>query len=342
MRMIGWFFLLAGVVLRADPNSIAASYDKPGRRDVEKQHLEWTDAERLRSIPVTIYMPKGDGPFPVILFSHGLGGSRDGYAYLGNHWAGWGYCCVHLQHEGSDSAVWRNKTPSKAWRDMNKAANSKNADDRVQDMLFAMKMLEQLNQQPPYRGKLDTNRLGIAGHSFGAQTTLAMAGAGRKNKVPVDRRIKAAIPMSAPVISGPLGLFGKSVYSGVMVPCLHLTGTLDDSPIGGTRAGDRRTPYDIIDKADQYLVIFNGADHMVFSGRAGRPSDELFDKLILGSTTAFWLAYLNSDSGAKEWLQKGSLKHYLGSNASLEEKILPAANAGTNGVPVPKPDEPNG
>jgi predicted dienelactone hydrolase len=340
----GWI-LVCGWAL-ADPNSIATEYDKPGKWSVEKQHLEWTDGQRARRIPVTLYMPKGDGPFPVILFSHGLGGSRDGYAYLGNHWASWGYCCIHLQHEGSDSAVWQDKQPANAWRDMKKAANAQNAQQRVLDMQFAIEMLKQLNQQQPCTGKLDTQRIGIAGHSFGAQTTLAMVGASRKSKVSVDSRIKAAIPMSAPVIRGPLGLVRQNIYEDVAVPCLHMTGTLDDSPIGGTKAADRRFPYDCIGKADQYLITFNGGNHMIFPGPSARavstPPNELFWKLILGSTTAFWQTYLNGDTQAGAWLQKGSLKDYLGSSASLEEKILPAANAKTNPVPVPKPDGPNG
>ena len=38
----------------------------------------------------------------VVLFSHGLGGSREGSAYLGEHWAARGYVVVLLQHPGSD------------------------------------------------------------------------------------------------------------------------------------------------------------------------------------------------------------------------------------------------
>jgi predicted dienelactone hydrolase len=313
---------ICGLAL-ADPNSVVTGYDQPGKWQVQKELADWTDTASDRIVPVAIYMPKGDGPFPVILFSHGLGGSRQGYAYLGNHWASWGYCCIHLEHEGSDSSVWQDKQPAKAWRDMKQAASAANAQMRVQDMQFAIEMLTQLNQQPPYKGKLDTKHIGIAGHSFGAQTTLAMAGAGR-GKITVDGRIKAAISMSAPVIRGPLGLTRTNIYDAIAFPCLHMTGTLDNSPIGDTKASDRRFPYDCIDKADQYLIIFNGGNHMVFSGPSGRtvstPQNELFWKLILGSTTAFWQTYLNGDMKAAQWLQKGGLKQYMDSAATLEEK----------------------
>src|SRR6266446_1669455 len=94
----------------ADPNPAPAEYKKSGGPySVEIARYDWLDPKRDRKVPVKIYFPKaGDGPFPVIIFSHGLGGSREGYEYLGWHWASWGYVSVHLQHLGSDNAVWEN------------------------------------------------------------------------------------------------------------------------------------------------------------------------------------------------------------------------------------------
>src|ERR1700744_4715141 len=70
---------------------------------------DWFDARRQRAVPVKIYYPRtGAGPFPVIIFSHGLGGSREGYEYLGQYWAAHGYVSVHVQHPGSDDGLWRN------------------------------------------------------------------------------------------------------------------------------------------------------------------------------------------------------------------------------------------
>ena len=47
---------------------------------VETIKYEWQDAKRNRPVPVKIYHPVTEGEsLPVIIFSHGLGGSRDGY-----------------------------------------------------------------------------------------------------------------------------------------------------------------------------------------------------------------------------------------------------------------------
>ena len=78
---------------------------------METRDYDWLDPARQRQVPARIYLPAAElGPCPVIVFSHGLGGSRLGYSYLGRHWASHGYATVHVQHRGSDSAVWAGRT----------------------------------------------------------------------------------------------------------------------------------------------------------------------------------------------------------------------------------------
>ena len=45
------------------------------------------DTPRQREIPLRIYLPANNAPAPLLLFSHGLGGSRAGNPYLGEHWS---------------------------------------------------------------------------------------------------------------------------------------------------------------------------------------------------------------------------------------------------------------
>src|SRR5436305_11540107 len=95
--------------------ALAAPAPHPYKQDagpfaVAVTRYEWVDTARKRPVPVKIYSPeKGPGPFPVIVFSHGLGGSRETYEYLGRHWASHGYVVAHVQHEGSDDQVWKGK-----------------------------------------------------------------------------------------------------------------------------------------------------------------------------------------------------------------------------------------
>ncbi|HEX3551931.1 MAG TPA: hypothetical protein VIA62_01730 [Thermoanaerobaculia bacterium] len=303
----------------------AESYERPGSYAVATVSYDWTDAARSRKVPVKIYYPeKGPGPFPVIVFSHGLGGSREGYEYLGRRWASHGYVSVHVQHLGSDDAVWRGSQQPQ--QDLTRAAaDVRNALNRPKDVSFALDRLEALNRDPsPLRGRLDLRAIGMAGHSFGAWTTLAVAGQGlgpRQAMSLADPRVKAAVEMSAPV---PRNADLDRAYAKVTMPVLHMTGTLDDSPIGDTKAAERRVPFDRIHASDQYLVIFQGGDHMIFSGRglqAGRgEKDARFQDLILQGTTAFWDAYLKGDAAAKSWLARGGYAGALGGEGKLEVK----------------------
>jgi dienelactone hydrolase len=308
----------------------------PGVLEVQVLTFEWKDAKRDREVPVRIYVPKDRGPYPVVIFSHGLGGSRDGYSYLGRHWASHGLISVHLQHRGSDQAVWQGQTDVMAA--LRKAvADPQGSINRPLDVTFAIDQLQKLNaEESPLKGKLDLQRIGMAGHSFGGYTTLAIIGQkffplGRETTAG-DKRVKAAISMSAPVPRKKEDLARS--FDAITVPCLHMTGTLDDSPIGDTKASDRRAAFDHISKADQLLVIFKDGDHMIFSGRAGvgaragnvpgfggdPKKDAQFQALIRQSTTAFWDAYLRGDEKAKTWLTGAGLQDTLAADGTVEVK----------------------
>ncbi|HSS52610.1 MAG TPA: hypothetical protein VLX28_27015 [Thermoanaerobaculia bacterium] len=298
----------------------------PGPYAVATVSYDWTDSARSRKVPVKIYYPeKGQGPFPVIVFSHGLGGSRDGYEYLGRHWASHGYVSVHVQHQGSDDAVWRDsKQPA---RDLARSAgNPRNAVERPKDVSFVLDRVAALNRDvSPLKGRLDLRAIGMAGHSFGAWTTLAVAGqmlGPLQRSSLADPRVKAAIEMSAPV---PRNADLDRAYAKINMPVLHMTGTLDDSPIGDTKAAERRAPFDHIPAPGQYLVTFQGGDHMIFAGAQRRQAgkglkDPRFRDLILQGTTAFWDAYLKGDAAAKSWLSRGGYAGVLGADGKLEMK----------------------
>ena len=308
---------------------------KPGARAVETLLADWKDADRDRPVPAKIYYPKAAAkPSSVIIFSHGLGGSRLNYEYLGRHWASYGFVSVHLQHKGSDCDVWQGKAqPIEALRDALK--DPRNALERVGDVKFAIDEMERLNEAAgPLKGRLDLKHVGMAGHSFGAFTTLAIAGqtfsapGGREIRVP-DPRVKAAIAMSPspPRTEGDL----EHAYGSIKLPVFHMTGTLDDSPITDTKAADRLLPFRRSRQGDRYLVVFEGGDHMVFSGR-GRglgvmgprrhgEHDALFQAMICTASTAFWDAYLLDDAAARRWLAGGGFVRMLGDHGEFEKKL---------------------
>ena len=267
---------------------------------VEMLDAEWHDAPRDRAVPARIYYPTtGSGPAPVIVFSHGVGGSRVDYAYLGRHWASRGYVSVHLEHLGSNAAVWQGVSDTVgALRSA--VLDPTNSLNRGLDVRLAIDRLDELNRAPgPLEARIDLGRIGAAGHSFGAVTALIATGqllvdADGKEHDLADPRIRAAVVLSpsAPPQTEVL----ERLFAGVRVPALHITGTKDESPIGLTAAAQRRTAYDHIRGPDQFLVIFRDADHMAFGnlkrGATARSRQAALHPLVQSITTTFCDVYL--------------------------------------------------
>ncbi len=288
---------------------------------------EWSDQQRNRQIPVKLYIPDASGPFPLVIFSHGLGGSREAAPYLGEYWAKKGYLGVFIQHPGSDSSVWQTVERKERMNAMHSAANAKNLVDRGTDVIFVLDELERRQNSGELKGKLDLSRIAVSGHSFGAGTSLLLAGqnVGLINENPrfLDQRIKAAIYLCPPV--SPLAKRDPSKsFGSIKIPGMLLTGTEDDSPIGNTSAEDRRIPFDGMKAPHQYLINFYGADHAVFGGgksyRAAKDNDEKFRLMVQELTGKFLDATLRSDETAWAWLDKGAAAKYLANKADYEKK----------------------
>jgi predicted dienelactone hydrolase len=294
-----WLAALGGLLLseaRAyDPLSVAPA--STATRD-----LTVTDAARHRDIPVKAYLPAGFSPAPVVLFSHGLGGSREGSAFLGEHWAGRGYLAVFLQHPGSDTGVWKSKGAGAGLKAMKEAASAENFMLRVKDVPAVLDQLEVWNRQEghPLKGRLDLSKVGMSGHSFGAVTTQAVSGqkAALGGAGFTDSRIRAAIAFSPslPATGTPENAFGS-----VKIPWMLMTGTEDASPISGATPESRRRVYPALPPGDKYELVLFGAPHSVFTERGSRNPNH--HRAILALSTAFWDAELRGDGAAKAWLE---------------------------------------
>lgn len=281
--------------------------------------LDVRDAARDRTIPVRVRLPMGERPAPVILFSHGLGGSRAGGAYLAEHWAAHGFVCVNLQHPGSDEAVWTDVPRFRRVAAMKTAASGENLLLRLGDVPAVLDRLAAWNAKPdhPLFGLLDLERVGMSGHSFGARTAQGVAGEAAQvrgiGRRFTDRRVDAAVILSPspPKRGDPAAAFGS-----VSVPWLSMTGTEDESPIGGTSAADRLDVFPHLPATvDRYQLVLDGAEHSAFGdggSRRGRlPRNPNHHRAILALSTAFWEANLNRDPAARAWLDGPAAKTVL-------------------------------
>jgi len=290
---------LAGLPARAQGTAQVAA----ARAGHSTHDMEWLDNARARRVPVRLYLPdaaRAEAPVPLVVFSHGIGGSRAGYSYLGRFWASQGYASLHLQHVGSDRALWSGN-PFELVSRLQGAAQEAEAVARVRDLSFALDQLLAGELAP----RLDAQRIVAAGHSYGANTTLLAAGASvQRDGAPLqlrDARIKAVIVLSAPPFYGEAA--PQQILGPVRVPSLHVTATEDVIRIPGYYSGadDRVAVFDATGSPRKTLAVFAGGSHSIFTDRAGSGGAQL-NAQVKEATRALSVAFLNSvfkgDDGA--------------------------------------------
>ncbi|KRB52621.1 MAG: dienelactone hydrolase [Pseudomonadota bacterium] len=266
---------------------------------------DWIDPAREgRKVPYKLYLPQGAGPFPVIVHSHGLGGSREGSSYILDAVAKAGFVVVAVQHGGSDTSILSGPERGREGLLLGKMGPDA-AVKRFGDVPFTLDQLAVMNAPgASLAGKLDLSRVGMSGHSFGALTTLAAVGQvlpGAPAEAFREPRIKAAVVYS-PNKARQGG--SETAFSAIRTPMLHFTGTEDSTPLDLEETPWERTiPFQRIDGADQFLIVLHGGDHSIFAGRrqtAGmpRPNDAKLTPLIVDETVIFWRAYLGGDAQA--------------------------------------------
>lgn len=253
--------------------------------------LDWFDESRQRPVPVRLYWPQADRPVALVVFSHGIGGSRQGYRYLGEYFASQGVASLHLQHVGSDRSLWGGNPLSLVGR-LQDAAQEREALERVRDLSFA---LDQVLAHEAFGARIDRTRIAAAGHSYGANTAMLAAGAsvergGRRLSLR-DPRIKAAVLLSAPPFYGEQDT--KAILQPVTLPTLHVTATEDIIRIPGyySPASDRVAVYDAVGSPFKALAVFEGGSHSIFTNRGGSGGTELNPK-VKSATKELALAFL--------------------------------------------------
>jgi predicted dienelactone hydrolase len=145
-----------------------------GSFQVKKEVWNLTDSSRNRSLYVNVYIPQTfrEGKTPVIIFSHGLASRPEDYAQAIEHLASYGFLVAAPQHPGSDTQYLQGMLGGyyRNIFDGNEFIN------RPKDISFVIDELARRNPSQ-FQGQLDLTNVGVAGHSFGGYTSLAVAGA---------------------------------------------------------------------------------------------------------------------------------------------------------------------
>ncbi len=293
---------MPGAMARAQPSVHA------GRVDDET----WFDTERRREIPVRLRWPDmglQGTEYPVILFSHGLGGTRDGGAVWGDAWSKSGFLVIHIQHSGSDLNAVKLVTNSFENRQaLRSVANASQLVARLGDVRF---VLDEIHRRKVGRlerwGNVRASRVGMSGHSFGAHTTLGMAGQRYPNGAPIiEPRLTSFIAFSP---TAPVAPDATVSFAMLDRPMLTITGTLDDDVTGVGATPERRAAvFAALPPGNKAQLVLKGADHMTFAGQTGQAADVIRREStarnlqsahhvqLASVTTDWWRATLMDDS----------------------------------------------
>ncbi|MBE7384976.1 MAG: alpha/beta hydrolase [Leptolyngbya sp. SIO1E4] len=149
-----------------------------GQLAVEERSLLLQDRERNRTYPVDLYLPADlsaiAGPVPVLILSHGYGDTHTHpeITAAARSLAANGFFVAAPEHIGSNKAY----QDDLALGLTHESFEALEFINRPLDIRFLLNTLEQQNDTE-FQGRLQLDRVGLIGHSFGGYTALMAAGA---------------------------------------------------------------------------------------------------------------------------------------------------------------------
>ncbi|SCL18917.1 Alpha/beta hydrolase family protein [Micromonospora nigra] len=268
------------------PAPAASAGSAPGRSfAVGVRQLELTREDR--PLPVTVWYPAGGkaggearrsaavarGSFPVVMFSHGLGGRPADYEALLTRWAAAGFVVAAptfpRTSSGGDGHV----------------LDVLNQPADVSHVLTRVLSLD-TKAGDPLNGRLDTERVAAAGHSAGGVTTIGLFTTGR------DERLDAGVVFAGTA----LGV--GTAFAGAAAPQLFVHGEADE--VVEYAAG--RAVYDKVPWPKAMLSLPRG-DH----GR-GLLGDGVSLRVVSDTTVEFLRWTLYGDEAAKRRLAEDTTR----------------------------------
>lgn len=240
-------------------------------------------------LQVRVSAPAIGTGLPVILLSHGHGGSNNlsslnGYAPIANLWAAAGFVVIQPTHLSSRTLSRQlADTPGAPlfWR------------SRAEDISHILDRLDEIEKTvPQLAGRIDHDKIAIAGHSLGGHTAGLLLGArssdpdtGEEVNL-LEPRIKVGVLLAAPgsggdILNGPMAemvpFFHTTDFSTMATPTLVVAGDQDDSKHFTDVGPDWHTdPYRLAPAPKTLLILF-GAEHLL-GGISGYDADETTDE----------------------------------------------------------------
>lgn len=297
----------------------------PGATVLSMSPVALRAPERPVQLEVRVSAPATGTRLPVIVFSHGNGWNLDGYGPLTMFWASRGFVVVQPTHLDSRRNAYGFDDPvfPSIWM------------QRYRDLDHIINQLDAIEAAVPgVIGRVDRERIAVAGHSWGAQTAGMLLGARIENADGsiggdfTDSRVKAGMLLAATGIGGEeLHPFAKATFPfmnpsfGTLgTPTLVVAGDHDQSAMSSRGPDWFTDAYTFAPGATDLLTLV-GAEHSL-GGIPGWEAAETTDEdpervaVVQRLTTAYLRSALTA--GDRTWV---SARQVLCDNVNVVGRI---------------------
>ncbi|MFM7858451.1 MAG: alpha/beta hydrolase family protein [Flammeovirgaceae bacterium] len=297
-----------------------------------------TDTQRNRNIPIKVHYPLEKGQYPLIIISHGAGGDWDTHFALAHHLATQGYVVFCLEHIGSNTKML--KRTIRIFKNLHDMIHDgKEVLGRPQDVSFAIDQAISWNESiEPLKNKIDTQNIGVLGHSFGAYTSMVIAGmkpaldwlepravyGNGLGKDAKDKRVKACVALSPQGVGEPF--FKKESFYTLSTPLLGISGT-EDKQQGGLPPINRYEAFEFWSSTGNNVFVWlTNAQHLDFTDSEGGETHGMksknrkeVQKVVRAATLMFFNQHLKNDALSKNQINTDGLKPYLSGKVNAVE-----------------------
>lgn len=262
-------------------------------------------SQHTGNIDVRISYPQGStDAHPLIVFSHGHYLNNKSYHALTDEWVKRGYVVIAPRHLDSGDRETVSALGKRLGHDWISAA-------RVLDIKAVINQVEIIgNLTEFFSGKISTEKIIAAGHSFGALTAQILAGAALEQQgnslYPIpntlsDNRVAAVIAISPPGLAP--GTISKRIWEHFSTPQLVVTGTKDVFEYIWQDYREHLVSYQTAVPGNNYLLVMDGMDHYMGNliGRLNRdtaPQKQALDRVVERSLV-FMETFLTSNMSNK-------------------------------------------
>ncbi|PSO47745.1 MAG: hypothetical protein BRC33_11660 [Cyanobacteria bacterium SW_9_44_58] len=300
--------------------------------DPQRNSLQKEPPFTTRKIPTTLYLPETSSSQrpPLIIISHGLGSDRSTYAYLAEHLASYGFAVASIEHPGSNAR----QLQSLLIGLKNEISPPSELINRPRDIEFLINYLES-----NYNTRINLNKIGILGQSYGAYTSLAVAGATinyeqvsqrcakeenatllnfsvllqcqllrlpKENYDFDNPKIKAVFAIN-PFTSN---IFGKTGMKAIEIPTLMVSASADTA---APALEEQIRPFSWLETPEKYFVLLENGTHFSTLAKTEEkgvpipkeaigPDPAIGQNYMKALSTAFFKAYLTNPNNYKIYL----------------------------------------